>query len=103
MSLTEIDFKILKKQLLEFEKRLEEVETEVKILSAYVDTQLMKKYYPSVQADLSKALKPFGAIGERSKALGEIPCYFESLSEEDKLKPMSVVCYCKRCTARSTI
>lgn len=40
MSLTEIDFQILKKQLLEFEKRLDEVETEIKILSAYVDTSL---------------------------------------------------------------
>ena len=90
MSLTEVDFQILKKQLLEFEKRLEEVETEIKILSAYVDQQLMKKYYPNVQAEFNKTL-------------GEIPCYFESLSEEDKLKPMSVVCYCKRCSARSTM
>lgn len=40
MSLTEVDFQILKKQLLEFEKRLEEVENEIKILSAYVDTSL---------------------------------------------------------------
>ena len=90
MSLTGVDFQILKKQLLEFEKRLEEVENEVKILSAYVDTQLMKKYYRNVQADLSKAVRPYGAIGE-------IPCYFESLSEEDIAKHVGEVCYCKRC------
>lgn len=31
----------------------------------------------------------------------EIRCYFESLSPEDRMKPMSISCPCKRCSAYS--
>ena len=71
--------------------RLEEIERSLGILQARVNTSLKEKYYPSKPADLSKALRPIGA-------LADYPCVFDGMSKEDRMKAISVYCPCPKCS-----
>lgn len=44
--MNETDFRLLHEKLDRFEQKLKELETDAKVLKAYVDTQLQNKYQP---------------------------------------------------------
>lgn len=96
---TDTDFRLLHEKLDRFEQKLKELETDVKVLKAYVDTQLQNKYQPrgsdQPPADLTK-VKTF-----QQGAVLEIKCFFDNLSPEDRMKPMSVSCPCPKCSPYS--
>ena len=66
-------------------RRLEEIERSLGILQAYVDTSLKEKYY--------------GADGiARSGTVIQRRCVFDGMSNEDKMKAVSVYCSCPKCS-----
>lgn len=44
--MTETDIRLILERLDKFEQKLKELEAEIKVLNAYVDTQLKNKYQP---------------------------------------------------------
>lgn len=81
---TDTDIRLILEKLDRFEQKLKELEK---------DIQEMKPSWLSTQphADLSKAKRPYGA-------LADIPCVFDNLSPEDRMKPMGISCRCSRCS-----
>lgn len=71
--------------------KLESIERSIVVIQAWIDTQLQNKYYPSRPVDLTKAVRPYGA-------LGEIPCVFDNMSESERMKPLSISCPCPKCS-----
>lgn len=76
---SEIDYMLIDQRLKDMEKQLEEIESQLKVLNAYVDTSLTNKYYRTVTNTTS--------------------CYFDN--PEYKNKVMSVSCPCKHCSPYS--
>jgi hypothetical protein len=69
---------------------LDDIERSIVVIQAWIDTQIHNKYYPSKPADLTKATRPYGA-------LGEIPCVFDNMPESEKMKSLCISCNCPRC------
>lgn len=84
MSVSDTDYDLL-------DKRLKAIEDSIVVIKGYIDTQLKNKYYPSTLADLTKVVRPYGA-------LGETPCAFDGMSALDKMKPTGLVCNCPKCS-----
>lgn len=88
--MTDTDFRLIHEKLDKFEQKLKELEVEIRALKP-------TPAWPSSQppADLTK-VKTFhqGAILERK-------CFFDNLSPEERMKPMSVSCPCPRCSPYS--
>ena len=97
--ISDTDWQLLMHKLDAFEVKLQKLENDVLILNRYVDTQLSYKYHPnqnvdpsywqSTPADLSKAVRPVGAIGY-------IPCMYDSVEPN---KAMGMVCSCPKHSA----
>ncbi len=84
MSVSDTDWELLN-------KRLESIEQSITVIQAWIDTQLRNKYHPSKPADLTRAVRPYGA-------LGEIPCVFDNMPEAEKMKPLCISCPCPKCS-----
>lgn len=106
------------------EAKIDSLEQEIKVLNAYVDTQLKNKYYGTdvvVTGDVKPEhlsnfwnedrLREFDCIGDNSvppkpffnveKEENVILCIWETLLPEQRTKPMGLVCPCKKCTSHS--
>lgn len=70
-------------------KRLESVERSIDMLRAMFPVPQTPT--PSRPADLTKAVRPYGA-------LGEIPCVFDNMPESEKMKPLCIRCPCPKCS-----
>lgn len=70
-------------------KRLESIERSIDILSTMFPVPQAPT--PSRPADLTKAVRPYGA-------LGEIPCVFDNMPESEKMKPLCITCSCSKCS-----
>lgn len=69
--------------------RLESIERSIDMLR--VMFPVPQAPMPSKPADLTRATRPYGA-------LGEIPCVFDNMPESEKMKPMCISCPCPRCS-----
>ena len=72
-------------RLNELEATTEKLSRDIKILNAFVETQLMNKYYPSTHDNIIK----YGEL---------IPCAYENVKPGT---PMGLVCCCPKCTVTS--
>lgn len=82
------DIMLILKKLDAFEENLKKLEDEIKTLKQQVAV-------PSVWPN-----DPTKVSYWRGKG-GSIPCYFDNLSPEDKMKPMSISCPCTKCSPYS--
>lgn len=87
------DIFLILKRLDAFEENLKKLEQEIEILNSFVDTQLKNKYYGEAGGGMSYL--------SLSKGRNKISCYFDNLSPEDKMKPMSISCPCPKCSPYS--
>ncbi|UZS00971.1 hypothetical protein [Pseudomonas phage vB_PsaM_M1] len=71
------------------ERRLESIESSIDMLKAMFPVPQAPT--PSRPADLTKAVRPYGA-------LGEIPCVFDNMPESEKMKPLCISCPCPKCS-----
>lgn len=70
-------------------KRLESIERSIEMLKAMFPVP--EYQMSSKPADLTRATRPYGA-------LGEIPCVFDNMPESEKMKPMCISCACPKCS-----
>lgn len=66
-----------------------EIEGRLKVVEAYIDQKLTEKYH---------GVKLDGFAQDGHVVTENIRCVFETLSPEDRMKPMSVSCPCPKCT-----
>lgn len=69
--------------------RLESIERSIDMLRAMFPVPQAPT--PLRPADLTKAVRPYGA-------LGEIPCVFDNMPEAEKMKPLCISCPCPKCS-----
>lgn len=77
---TDTDWDLLK-------KRLESIERSIEMLKAM--QPIPQAPTPSKPADLTRATRPYGA-------LGEIPCIFDTLLDSQLSTPLGLVCNCPK-------
>lgn len=99
------------------EAKIDSLEQEIKVLNAYVDTQLKNKYY-GAEVVVTEDIKPehlsnfWNEKGEtevKFKNFGSFHlgatlddnCIWETIPAEQRTKPMGLVCPCKKCTPYS--
>lgn len=89
--LVQTDFDIIMKKLDKFEEDLKKLENEIKILKQQTPIPSIWPNNPN------KVPAPYwGDLGIGKG--GAIPCYFDSLPPEDRMKPTCVSCPCPKCS-----
>lgn len=76
--------------------KVADLENRVKVLEAELQTRLNQKYSQEVDPSYWVPDPPL-----KSFKVPEQKCYFDSLSPEDRMKPMGISCPCKRCSPHS--
>lgn len=93
--MTETDFRLMQEKFDAIDKRLDALQVSITIIESYIRTQLQHKYYgPNKQTTLDNIQRITGAELD-------MPCVWDSLSEEDRLKPMGISCPCRKCSPYS--
>ena len=75
------------------EDRMQSVEDQLKEIKKELEESLARykqSQYPFTNGDISKF---------RGGQIGDIKCLWDSIPVEDRYKPMSLSCPCKKCTA----
>lgn len=75
-------------------ERIEYLESKVEALNSYIDKQLREKYF-------GEGKVTNWATGKSTTGVGEQQCFFDSLPPEDRTKPMSISCPCRKCSPYS--
>lgn len=88
------DIFLILKRLDAFEEELKKLENEIKILKQQTPV-------PRVWPNDPSKIPPVDAIGKVYRNLSNIPCYFDNLSPEDRMKPMGISCPCPKCSPYS--
>lgn len=89
--MTDTDLRLIHSKLNSLSERLDKLEVQFNLIRQLIEKDVVISPVPSRPADLTKATQSYGA-------LGEIPCVFDNIRGEDRLKPVGISCPCPRCS-----